>query len=98
MKKGRRNFPSKFKAKVALEALEGGYTLAELSTWHEVHSAMISNWKRHLLEHGDELFDAAQGRKAKQEEDLTARVYQQIGALKAEFSWLKKAGNVDFEQ
>ena len=91
MKRGRRNFPSKFKAKVALEALEGGHTLAELSTRHEVHSAMISNWKRHLLEHADELFEAARGRKADQEEDLTARLYQQIGELQAELSWLKKS-------
>lgn len=34
MKKGRRNFPAKFKAKVALEAVTGGQTLAELSIHH----------------------------------------------------------------
>lgn len=90
MKKGRRNFPAKFKAKVALEALEGGHTLAELSTRHEVHSAMISNWKRYLMDHAEELFDVPRGRKAEQEEDLTARLYQQIGELQSELSWLKK--------
>ena len=42
MKKGRKNFPAKFKAKVALDAVSGNQTLAELSTRHEVHSAMIS--------------------------------------------------------
>jgi transposase-like protein len=48
MKKGRRNFSAKFKAKVAMEALVGAQTLSELSTKHEVHSAMISTWKKTL--------------------------------------------------
>jgi transposase len=42
MKKGRRNFPAKFKAKVAIEAVEGGKTLSELSTKHEVHPTHFS--------------------------------------------------------
>ena len=42
----RRNFSAEFKAKVALEALSGAYTLAELAAKHDVHPNMISQWKR----------------------------------------------------
>ena len=42
----RRSFSADFKARVALEALSGAYTMAELSSKHKVHPNMISQWKR----------------------------------------------------
>ena len=42
----RRNFSAEFKAKVALEALVGDQTLAELAARHEVHPNRIAQWKR----------------------------------------------------
>ena len=90
MKKGRRNFPAKFKAKVALEAVSGSQTLSELSTRHEVHAAMISSWKKTLTDRAEELFDSSRGRPGGPDEELTARLYQQIGELQTELSWLKK--------
>ena len=42
----RRNFSAEFKAKVALEALVGDKTLAELAAKHNVHPNMITQWKR----------------------------------------------------
>ncbi len=90
MKKGRRNFPAKFKAKVAIEAVEGGKTLSELSNKHEVHAAMISTWKKTLTDRAEELFETKRGRPGESEEELTARLYQQIGELQSELSWLKK--------
>jgi transposase-like protein len=90
MKKGRRNFPAKFKAKVAIEAVEGSKTLSELSTKHEVHAAMISSWKKTLTDRAEELFDNQRGRLSHSEEELRARLYQQIGELQTELSWLKK--------
>jgi putative transposase len=64
--------------------------MAELSTRHEVHAAMISTWKKTLTDRAEELFDNARGRPNKSDEELTARLYQQIGELQAELSWLKK--------
>ena len=40
------NFSAEFKAKVALEALVGGQTLADLAAKHDVHPNMIAQWKR----------------------------------------------------
>ncbi|EJF54491.1 Transposase [Saprospira grandis DSM 2844] len=42
MRKKRRNFSSKFKTKVALEALKDQLTLAELATKYELHANQIS--------------------------------------------------------
>ena len=46
----RRRFTSEFKAKVALEAIEGQRTIAELATKHELHPNLITQWKRQAIE------------------------------------------------
>jgi transposase-like protein len=50
MRRPRRNHSSKFKSKVALAALKGEETLAELSERFDIHSNQISQWKNQLLE------------------------------------------------
>ena len=42
----RKRYGAEFKAKVALEAIKGELTLAELSSKHGVHQTMIAAWKR----------------------------------------------------
>ncbi len=42
----RRNFSAGFKAKVAIEALRGDRTLAELASRHKGHPSLITKWKR----------------------------------------------------
>ena len=52
----RRSFSAEFKAKVALEALVGDKTLAELAAKHNVHPNMITQWKRQAKESLPEVF------------------------------------------
>ena len=47
--KSRRKFTAEFKAKVAIEAIKGQQTLAELSTKFELTQQQISTWKREFL-------------------------------------------------
>ena len=42
----RRNFSTDFKAKVALSAIRGDGTMAELASRYEIHPNMIAKWKR----------------------------------------------------
>ena len=53
----RRNHSPEFKAKVALEAAKGEYTLAELAKRFDVHPNQITQWKVQLLERMGEVFD-----------------------------------------
>ena len=49
-KRTRRNHTAAFKAKVALAAIKGEKTLAELSQQFDVHANQITTWKAQLLE------------------------------------------------
>ncbi len=46
----RKRYGAEFKAKVALEAIKGELTLAELSAKHGIHQTMIAAWKRQAIE------------------------------------------------
>ena len=47
--KTKRKFCAEFKAKVALEAVKGQMTLAELPTKYEINQNQICKWKQELL-------------------------------------------------
>src|SRR5437588_8531851 len=58
----RKQHSAEFKARVAMAALSGEKTLAELSAEFGVHPTMISGWKQELVKRAGELF--ARGNKA----------------------------------
>ena len=61
-KRPRRNHAPAFKAKVALEALKGDQTIAELSQRFQVHPNQITEWKKQLLAHAADAFEGGSGR------------------------------------
>ena len=86
----RRQFTDKFKAKVAVEAIKGMKTLAELSTEYKVHPNQISAWKKQLLTNASILFSPGSKQQSKSEEEITAPLYEEIGRLKMDIKWLEK--------
>jgi transposase-like protein len=90
MAKSRRKFSPKFKAKVALEALQERQTLAELAAKYELHSNQISQWKRELQQHASDLFEKQRGPSKGLDPAKESRLFEQIGQLQYELSWLKK--------
>ena len=88
MKQTRRKHSPAFKAKVAMEALKGDETIAQLASRFEVHPNQVSTWKRALEEGAADVF--GDGHKRQMSDDsLVAQLYQQIGKLKVERDFLE---------
>jgi len=90
MGKLRKNHNATFKAKVALEAVKGEKTLAELSSEYAVHANQIGQWKKQLVEELPALFSDRKKKVEREREELESELYKQIGQLKVELDWLKK--------
>ena len=86
----RRRFSAAFKARVAIEAVKGQRTAAELAGHYQVHPGQIAQWKKQLLEAAEQVFSVRAAADRQQQEELTAKLYQQIGQLKVELDFLQK--------
>ena len=90
MKRTRRNHSPSFKAKVALQAIRGDKTVAELAQQHQVHPSQITAWKQQLLEHAAELFANGQSL-AEDSQQRVQELHAKIGELTMERDFLSSA-------
>lgn len=90
MPKQRKYYSAELKAKVALEAIKGQQTVNEIASRYGIHPNLVTNWKKLALAQLPDLFSDRHHRAAREEEELKAQLYQQIGQLKVELDWLKK--------
>ena len=79
MKGKRKQYRPEFKAQVALAALQGDKTMAELAQEFGVHPTMINAWRRQLVDHAATAFERG---KTQPEESVDVQaLYQKIGQL-----------------
>ena len=87
----RRRFTAEFKAKVALEAIQGDRTVSELATKHELHPNLITQWKRQAIEKLAKAFDDKGSEVQANREAEVTRLHAKIGQLIVERDFLAKA-------
>ena len=80
MSKRKQHAPA-FKAKVALEALKGEQTAAELASRFGVHPTLIHQWKRALLEGASGVFERGGKKTPEVAESQGKELHAKIGEL-----------------
>ncbi len=91
----RRKHTAQFKFRVALEAAQNHKTISQIAGSHQVHTSLVSTWRKQLKEQGSTIFlgaatEAVTARKEREREQRETELYEQIGRLKMELEWLKK--------
>jgi putative transposase len=91
MGRTRKQYSSEFKLKAVIEMLKGEKTATQLASELGVHPVALSEWKRHFMEAGPQIFEKAKkASRANIEAKERAELFEQIGRLKMELEWLKK--------
>lgn len=90
----RKKYSPAEKAKIALEAIKGELTLAQISTKYGVHATQVNSWKKQLLAHLPDAFSDKSKQEQKAHNEEIAELYEQIGRLKVENDFLKKKSEV----
>ena len=85
----RRNHSSAFKAKVALAALQGDQTLAELAEQFDVHPNQIQDWKKRLLDGAVDVFGGNAVESQHTEREIE-KLHAKVGQLTMENDFLSK--------
>lgn len=90
MKRKRRNHGSAYKAKVALAALAGDKTVAELAAQYEVHPTQVQQWKHQLVQHAAAVFEGQVTNNTLTPPEID-KLHAKIGQLALENDFLSKA-------
>jgi transposase len=91
----RRRFSAEFKCKVALAALRGELTVAQLAGQYQVHPHQVTAWKRQALGTLPQVFGPAPQQEQARRQELVEELYGQIGRLKMEVEFLKKKSGLE---
>ncbi len=87
MRSKRRNHSPTFKAKVAMAALQGDKTLAQLASQYDVHVNQIQTWRNQLKENMVSLFDSGIDKRKDHDAEIKS-LQAKIGQLTMENDFL----------
>jgi transposase len=89
----RKRYSADFKAKVALEALRGELTTAQLASKHGIHQTMVGEWKKQAMEGLASVFSerSTAQEATRSSEAEVEKLHAKIGQLVVERDFLAKA-------
>jgi transposase-like protein len=88
----KKNYDSKFKSRVALEAIQGMRSIAEIASEHNIHPNLVGQWKRKLLLDSSDVF-ATKAEKQQENKYSEDELMCKIGQLEVENDFLRKKYN-----
>jgi len=86
----RRQHDAAVKAKVALEAIKGEKTIAQIAGEYGIHPNQIRMWRDRALAALPAVFSKGGAKGEKDHAELEEELFRQIGRLQVENDWLKK--------
>lgn len=90
MKRKRRKHTAEFKARIALEAIQGIKTQSEIAKEYEIHPVMVGKWKNELLGRVPELFANKPDPDAQAKDKEKVALERKVGQLTMEVDFLEK--------
>ena len=90
MKRKRRKHTAEFKARIALEAIQGLKTQSEIAKEFEIHSMMVGQWKNEMLARMPELFNSKPDKDAQKKDKEQLELERKVGQLTMEVDFLEK--------
>lgn len=90
----RKSYSKEFKFKVAIEAIKGDMTIAEMVSKYQVAGSLIHKWKKDLISNGSSIYSGNKAEKSNgmNEADIE-KLHAKIGRLTLENDFLERALN-----
>jgi transposase len=89
-----KTYSAEEKTKVAMEAIKGDLTIAQITSKYGVHASVINRWKQEAIKSIVSGFKTKSKDPDNGNDHLVKELYQQIGQLTVERDWLKKKSSI----
>ena len=87
----RKTYSKDFKFKVAIEAIRGDMTIAQLVSRFQVAESLIHKWRKQVLDQGSDVFDGKGSSKETLATVDVEKLHAKIGQLTLERDFLERA-------
>jgi len=93
----RKQYSASFKAQIVLEALKEIKTVAQIASDHQLHPNLVTKWKQEAVTELPVVFERknTQAQVQEAQEQKVAQLYEQIGRLTTQVTWLKKKSGLE---